>query len=129
MNSSENTYATVQEIRQLIQKQQMLEDELNELKSSLSNVQQSNEEAISRIESIEKEIAQMSISIDNVVASVDRVQKTINNVYKAVGKIEGKQDKTIEVQENFISQLWKAFFAILALVTTGSGVIFTLMNK
>ena len=131
-NSKENTFDNVQEIRSLIRKQQLLEEELEQLKRTLDMVERTNKEAIgeinNRIDAVEENLAKLSVSIDNVVSSVERVQKTVNNVYKSVGKIESKQDQTIMIQDKFIAQLWKAFFAILAVVTAGASIIFALVK-
>lgn len=130
MNSVEHN--NTQEIRALIERQQKLEEELGLLKTSLRDVEKNNKQAIyninSRIDKLETELIQLSQSIDNVVSSVGRVQQTVNSVFKTVGKIEGKQDTTILAQEKFISQLWKAFFVVLTIVVTGTGIIFNIVK-
>ena len=128
----ESTLGSVPEIRGLIERQAELEKELEQLKQSLAGMKKTNEEAMEevnkRIDGIEEEIVKLSASINLVVASVERVQTTVNSVYKTVGKLDKRSDKTIEVQEAFIGQLWKAFFTILTIVTTGAGVIIALLK-
>lgn len=123
MNQYENSYGNIQEIVDLVRKQAELEGQLERLKQTLHEVEESNKEAITkihkRIENIESEMVLLRASIENIVASVDRVQKTVNDVYTKVGSIDAKQDTTITAQDKFISQLWKAFFSILGVIVAG----------
>ncbi len=109
----------------LLKRQDQLEKELNNLKKMYSEMNEAHVKDIKwmnkRINKLEKEIAEIRETLNELKASNNLIQKDVSFVKKHVSEINTKQDFAIEVHEKFISQLWKAFFALLGIVSVVAG--------
>jgi len=92
-----------------------------ELKTSTSEFKgQVNQQ----IEDIQKELTELRLTLSQIQTSITSVYDTVTSVKVHVAEINVKQDVAITAQDKFISQLWKAFFALLGIITTGGAAAF-----
>lgn len=123
----------VRDFESLMRRQDNLERELSRLREMYEDMKDKNELSImrihDRIDKLEKELADLRATINELKTSVGDVQKTVTSVEKHVTEINVKQDVAITAQDKFISQLWKAFFALLGVITVAGGAIVALLKQ
>lgn len=120
------------QVEVLIRRQDELERELNRLRDMYKEMKEKNAESLGRvherIDKLERELADLRATLNELKESVSSVHKTVNAVEKHVSEINVKQDVAITAQDKFISQLWKAFFALLGVITVAGGAVFALLK-
>lgn len=121
-----------EDIVSLMKRQDELEKEINKLRDMYAEMKEKHSAAIdrihNRIDKLEKELSELRFTINEMKRSVDSVQLTVKAVEKHVSEINVKQDIAIVTQDKFIGQLWKAFFALLGVITLASGAVFTMLK-
>ena len=154
METRNLTDAELKEFLELVERQNKLEREMEELKAHVekeierlrANITDSHrktyskvEEVASRMNDYEREILdvknkleafsstvnQRMLGIDSKVQSMEITLGSINTVMATMSE---SQKELIKVQNNTIRNLWKAFFAVLGVITTASGIIFALIG-
>ncbi len=109
----------------LLKRQDQLEKELDDLKKMYSEMKETHIEEIGlvkqRINTLEKEIVEIRETLNELKASNSAIQEDVTFVKSHVKEINTKQDIAIAVHEKFINQLWKAFFALLGIVSVVAG--------
>lgn len=122
----------LEEVKILIRRQDELEQEIRRLKLSLEDLKDEKKQEIDRvnrrIDRLEDEVAEIRQAIEKIMYSMDMINLTVSGMSEKVGEINSKQDHAITTQEKFIDQLWKAFFAVLGLVTAGVTALIALMR-
>lgn len=134
------------EVEALSRRQDDLERELRQLKELFQLTGEKNMETFlrvhQRIDKLEQELAELraalnklELSVGNVQTTVDLVKEDVNkmqanviDVHTNVAEINVKQDVAIQAQDKFIGQLWKAFFALLGVVTAVGASLVALLN-
>ncbi|MEB2276873.1 hypothetical protein C2I27_04250 [Priestia megaterium] len=117
---------------ELIRRQDDLEKELTSLRNMYHEMKKENDRTINRIhkriDKVEKELTELRATINELKSSIDNVQSSVNIVEKHVTEINVKQDVAITAQDKFIGQLWKAFFALLGVITAAGAAIVAFMK-
>lgn len=117
---------------ELIRRQDDLEKELTSLRDMYHEMKKENDRTINRIhkriDKVEKELTELRATINELKSSIDNVQSSVNIVEKHVTEINVKQDVAITAQDKFIGQLWKAFFALLGVITAAGTAIVAFMK-
>lgn len=112
-------------IDRIIRRQDELEKELATLRSMYQHMKEMNDVNIvrinERIDQIEEELTNLRVSLNELNTSVQKMNATVNLIY-------AKQDVTISAQDQFIGQLWKAFYILLGVITTASAAILAITN-
>lgn len=123
------TAEEVIDIKLLIRRQDNLEEEVKYLRSLYSSLADSHKTETSRIykriSMLERELVDLRATINEMKDSVDSVYSSVVIVEKHVSEINVKQDVAIQAQDKFITQLWKAFFALLGIITAAGAAILT----
>lgn len=116
----------------LIRRQDELEKEIRNLRDMYKEMKEKNDQTVGRIheriDKLEDELVDLRTTINELKSSVDSVKSTVVSVEKHVSEINVKQDVAITAQDKFIGQLWKAFFALLGVITVAGGAIFALVK-
>lgn len=127
MNEENETTKFNEEVDALYRRQDELEKEISHLKQMLSNMKEKHSKQVGiineRIGTLEEEVKDIRETLNELIVSVKLIQTGVDNVQKHVGGIDAKQDITINAQDKFISQLWKAFFALLGFITAAGTTI------
>ena len=116
------------DIESLVRRQDELEREINRLRELLNDMKEYNAQNIGRmnerISELEQEVADVRKMLDELRVSLNLIQNGVNTVQQHVSDINAKQDVAITAQDKFISQLWRAFFALLGVITAaGAGLV------
>lgn len=154
MKTDKLTEAELKEFVELVERQTRLEKEMEELRvhvekeierlrSSINDSHRKTyskvEEVASRMNDYEREILdvknkletfssiinQRMLGIDGKIQSMETTLGSIDSVMRIMSE---SQKELINVQNSTIKNLWRAFFAVLTVVTTASGIIFALIG-
>lgn len=116
----------------LYRRQDELEKELKDLRDMYKEMKERNDQTIGRvherIDKLEKELADLRATLNELKLSIGLVQVSVDTVKTHVSEINAKTDITLNAQDRFINQLWKAFFALLGVITVAGGAVFALMK-
>jgi septation ring formation regulator EzrA len=117
----------------LVRRQEELEREINRLRELYKDMKENNSLTIGRvhqrIDELEEEVSDIRQTLNELKASMNLIQSGVNTVQKSVGEINAKQDVAITAQDKFIGQLWRAFFALLGVITVAAGAAFTVFRN
>lgn len=127
-NNFGETVSKPLDINELVRRQDQLESELNRLRKLFKSFEDASNDRFDlltkRIDFLEKELAELRTTINDIKDTIDHVNGSVIRVEKHVSEINVKQDVAITSQDKFISQLWKAFFAVLTLLSAAGTAIF-----
>lgn len=128
-------------VLQLYQKQQKMDEEFIKLRENMfetlekfrdelkdSSQRSAIEELIRRMDTAEDEIKETKRAIKVISDSMTIMTQNVESIHTNVVDIKMKQSAENNLlyksQDQFIGQLWKAFFAILGILTTvGAGIV------
>lgn len=154
METHKLTDAELKEFLELIERQDRLEREMEELKAHVEkeierlrvNITDSHRKTYSKVEEVASRMNDYEREILNVKNKLESHSTNVNQRMLGIdGKIQGmeitlgsinsvmtvmadSQKELIKVQNNTIRNLWKAFFAVLGVITTAAGIIFALIG-
>ena len=113
--SHRKTYSKIEEVAtRMSDYEREILDVKNKLEVFSTNVNQRMLGIDGNIQNMEGEMKDMKITL----GSIDTVMKTMSE----------SQRELIKVQNSTIKNLWRAFFAVLTVITTASGIIFALIG-
>ncbi|HDX9674023.1 hypothetical protein [Bacillus thuringiensis] len=123
------------DIQKLIERQDELEREIKDLRDSMELLGEKNAKTEKRVSELEAEVQYIRKSLNDIQGSVNLIQRGMLTVQENVGELNSKQDiamkaqdKFIDSQTEFIGQLWKAFFALLGLITAAGAAAIALLK-
>ncbi|MCY9186620.1 hypothetical protein [Bacillus halotolerans] len=120
------------EIESILRRQDKIEKELENLRKMYDHMKEKNKKVIDRvhdrIDKLEKELTELRQTLDELKASVGHIKDGVTNVQQHVSDINSKQDFAIKAQDKFISQLWKAFFILLGIISAAVTAIVTYLK-
>ncbi|UYX56141.1 hypothetical protein M3Y14_34740 (plasmid) [Bacillus thuringiensis] len=123
------------DIQKLIKRQDELEKEIKDLRDSMELLGEKSAKTEKRVSELEAEVQYIRKSLNDIQGSVNLIQRGMLTVQENVGELNSKQDiamkaqdKFIDSQNEFIGQLWKAFFALLGLITVAGTAAIALLK-
>lgn len=154
MEVNQLTEAELKEFFTLVERQERLEREMEELKAHVEkeieklrlNITDSHRKTYSKIEEVasrmndyEREILDVKSKLEAFSSTVNErmlgidtkvhsMEITLGSINAVMATMSESQKELIKVQNNTIRNLWKAFFAVLGVITTAAGIIFALIG-
>lgn len=142
METYELSEKEYKEFLELLDRQARLEEEMQnfkmeveqEIQSLRSNITDSHrltydkvQEVARRMDNYEREIQDVKSRIEslsvNVKEKMDTMDTTLTSINTMMSSMSNSQAELIKVQNNTIRSLWKAFFAVLGIITTAGGLL------
>lgn len=109
-----------EEVKTLYQRQDELEKEISRLKAMIKQMDKKHEknieEANERIDELEKEVKKIRELLNDLQISVKLVQTGVDQINEKQDTTIKIQAEFIQLQDQFMSNLWKAFFVLLGVI-------------